>query len=340
MVAFPDTFSTNLARTCRGLIIGQNGVVKRRPFDKFFNVNEKEETQSVILDEKTIDFIAEKVDGSMIAPWLDEFSDLNFDTKKLNMEMREKINRVAPDNIKEFTLGMLKSGQQPIFELYHPDIPETNIVIEYNKPIWRLLAIRDMETGGFMLNIYVDELSKKSNIVRPTRSRELESLKTSEIVEHVKTCTGIEGVVIYYNDGTIAKVKSNWYLERHNILDVFKFPHKMASMVLNEESIDDASAFMTPERLLKYKKFATELHQYMAKIVEQVIKTAESYDTKKEYGLSGKNNEIFSSVVFQLIGSTVDESEVFTMIRKVVLSYTTKTTQFEKLQSSEQWGTL
>ena len=337
MVAFPDTFEHPLARECRGLIMGKSGCVIRRPFDKFFNVNEKEETQESILNGKTIESIYEKVDGSMIAPWIDSRGILNFDTKKLNLEMRTKINELVPNNIYEFSRDELQIGYQPIFELYHPDIPETNIVVEYNKPVWRLLALRNLATGEYANDANLDKIAELHGLERPKRY-EVSNRNTSDVVNWVKSLEELEGVVIRYTDGTRAKCKCQWYLDRHHLLDMFNYEHKMARMVLNEGSIDDVSALLTPARLNKYTKFSEELHRGMRNIKEHVISKAKSFKTKKDYGLSGEQDE-FSNIVFKLIGADIGDSEVFNMVKEhISCNFTKKTVLFAALKETKGWN--
>ena len=54
VVAFEETFQWDdndpvgsaIRRECRGLVFNQDGVIISRPFHKFFNVDEKDETQT------------------------------------------------------------------------------------------------------------------------------------------------------------------------------------------------------------------------------------------------------------------------------------------------------
>src|SRR5574343_2058061 len=58
-----------ILRECRGLIMCKNtGLPLARRFQKFFNVNEKPETQIGAIDWSKPHVILEKLDGSMITP--------------------------------------------------------------------------------------------------------------------------------------------------------------------------------------------------------------------------------------------------------------------------------
>jgi hypothetical protein len=59
-------------RECRGLIIASDGSVLSRRYHKFFNVSEHAETRSQNVAALTEDnhVLLEKLDGSMVAPWI------------------------------------------------------------------------------------------------------------------------------------------------------------------------------------------------------------------------------------------------------------------------------
>jgi RNA ligase len=57
-------------RECRGLIFDDEGRLISRPFHKFFNLGEKEETLPNNVDVTELHHILDKMDGSMIRPLL------------------------------------------------------------------------------------------------------------------------------------------------------------------------------------------------------------------------------------------------------------------------------
>ena len=67
----PNDLTGAIRRECRGLIFDKAGVLISRPFHKFFNVNEREETQMNVIDLGQPHVIMEKMDGSMIRPLID-----------------------------------------------------------------------------------------------------------------------------------------------------------------------------------------------------------------------------------------------------------------------------
>ena len=67
---FPEVTDVNAAirRECRGLVFDKQGYVIARRLHKFFNVNEKDETQLSKIDLDQPHVILEKLDGSMVTP--------------------------------------------------------------------------------------------------------------------------------------------------------------------------------------------------------------------------------------------------------------------------------
>lgn len=69
---FPEveTEEDAILRECRGIIFDKaTGKIIRRPWHKFFNINEKVETRAINLDWSKPYRVFEKLDGSMIAPY-------------------------------------------------------------------------------------------------------------------------------------------------------------------------------------------------------------------------------------------------------------------------------
>ena len=79
MVNMPDTFPpvfvdgvydlhAAIRRECRGMLFYKDGALMARRLHKFFNVNERDETQENQIDWSKPHVILEKLDGSMITP--------------------------------------------------------------------------------------------------------------------------------------------------------------------------------------------------------------------------------------------------------------------------------
>ena len=150
-VMMADTFDCNIRRECRGIIFDTaTGAIIRRPFHKFFNVNEREETQDHAIDLSRPHAILEKLDGSMIAPFIVN-GQMIWGTKMVAQDFHEMIEQFVKSsdiNYEDFCWELINSGHTPIFEWMHP---QKRIVIDYGKePTLILTAIRHMITGQYV----------------------------------------------------------------------------------------------------------------------------------------------------------------------------------------------
>ena len=139
-----------IRRECRGIIFDSNtGDIIRRPFHKFFNVNEREETQDHRLDFSKEHWVDTKLDGSMIAVFLHE-GEIVYGTKMVAPDFHELVKKFVDTSdvdYEGFCRKVIADGYTPIFEFMHP---QKRIVIDYGKePVLTLLAVRHMVTGQF-----------------------------------------------------------------------------------------------------------------------------------------------------------------------------------------------
>lgn len=145
-----EHYYRRVRRECRGIIFdSKTGDIIRRPFHKFFNVNEREETQLHNLDFSKEHWIDTKLDGSMIAVFINE-GEIVYGTKMVAPDFHELVKKFvdASDvDYEGFCRKIIADGYTPIFEFMHP---QKRIVIDYGKePTLILLAARHMLSGKF-----------------------------------------------------------------------------------------------------------------------------------------------------------------------------------------------
>jgi RNA ligase len=147
----PDDLGGAIRRECRGLIFDADGNLMSRPFHKFFNVNEREETQTHEIDMSKPHVIMEKVDGSMIRPILVD-GYIRWASKmgitSVGMQAEEFVAKNT--KYKNFAFWCIKKGLTPIFEWTSPF---NQIVLPYEEENLTLLAVRSNLTGDY-LSIY------------------------------------------------------------------------------------------------------------------------------------------------------------------------------------------
>ncbi len=159
MVSMADTFNMTgpedlggaIRRECRGLIFDLDGKIMSRPFHKFFNIGEREETQPHVLDFSLDHTIFTKLDGSMLRP-IEVNGNIRWGTKmgfSEVAEFAEKFIFTHRPEYNEFASWCMSQGLTPIFEYMGP---YNKVVLDYEEHM-SLLAIRETVSGKY-LNIH------------------------------------------------------------------------------------------------------------------------------------------------------------------------------------------
>ncbi|KAL9650453.1 hypothetical protein ABK040_004677 [Willaertia magna] len=252
---FPSPITTIndlIRRELRGLAFhSTNGKLISRSLHKFFNINEKKETDiETIQNRINFDlkngkkiYLLDKLDGSLVMPLLVEENKkrrLRFRTKqgfghnntcKLVEQLiygLKNINDEIPTldevlleennfkNIILFCVKYIEMGKTPIFEFCSP---EYKIVIIYDEPSLNLIAIRDTLNGDYVKVEEMEEIAKECNIpcVNLTHLNTLngDDFNLEKVIEEIKKKENVEGCVLRLEDGEMFKIKSEWYSTIH-----------------------------------------------------------------------------------------------------------------------------
>lgn len=174
-------------RMCRGLILDGDGNVIARPFDKFFNLEQHKKEEIPNIPFKAYD----KMDGSLgilykcpdgyyaIATRGSFVSEQAIEGTKILQEMLLKGD------------GGFSDGQTYLYEIIYPS---NRVVVDYGeRRELVLLAIRDIESGEVV------------PIGRP-------------ISDYQSPRDNAEGVVLYYDNGFMCKVKYEEYVRLHRLV--------------------------------------------------------------------------------------------------------------------------
>jgi RNA ligase len=144
----PDDLGGAIRRECRGLKFSPDGIIAARPFHKFFNIGEREETQPHLLDFTREHTIMTKLDGSMIHPmkvgnsirWM---SKMGITDVALQTEEFVSLNT----KYQNFAEWCIENTLTPIFEWCSQ---KQKIVIDYPEDSLTLLAVRHNITGEYL----------------------------------------------------------------------------------------------------------------------------------------------------------------------------------------------
>lgn len=143
-----------IRRECRGLIFcKKTGRITRRPLHKFWNINEKDETQIDNLDFSAPHRVYTKLDGSMISPFEVEYGSgvIRWGTKMgagTDVAMAAEVFVAENSKYQKFAEWCISRDITPIFEYTAPG--QYKIVVDYDKPMLTLLAARHMISGKYV----------------------------------------------------------------------------------------------------------------------------------------------------------------------------------------------
>ena len=225
----PDDLGGAIRRECRGLIFNKEGNIMSRPFHKFFNINEREETQSHVVDMSQPHVIMEKMDGSMIRPILvDGYLRLATKMGVTEVAMQAESWLAAQDPaLKEWLRQCVEDSVTPIFEWVSPF---NQIVLAYEEADLVYLGSRNNASGVYFFDEYAP-------FTKVTRYGSVEGNITDYIAQQ-RGAEGREGDIIRFADGHMVKVKNDWYVRIHKTIDRILFDRNIISLILNEE-VDD-----------------------------------------------------------------------------------------------------
>lgn len=252
-----DDDGVYIRRECRGLTFYSDGRIASRKFHKFYNLNEREETQFHAVDLNQPHVILNKMDGYMITPFLkDDNSLIQYHTKmghtEIGKDVRNYVNNLFKKNINifydDFCFDMIKAGVTPIFEWTSQS---NRIVVEYKQSELTLLAIRDNITGTYM--DYKDLIKTAEEYYIPVVQAYPSSLNL-KFVESVRNMNNIEGFVVRFDNGHMIKVKTEEYVKFHKTKESIRLEKNVWSLILDDQ-VDDLKSFLVQEDRERIEKF-------------------------------------------------------------------------------------
>lgn len=242
VVAMADTFDMNgpedlgaaIRRECRGIIFDLDGKIMSRPFHKFFNVNERDETQIRNIDMSSPHVIMEKMDGSMVRPIFDKDGVIRLATKMGITDIAIEAEKLLSESHYEWLEYVMSAGMTPLFEYV---APTNKIVIDYDEAKLVLLALRINITGAY-LPMNIENIPFE--VVRQYGSVDG---SFSEYIERARENVGREGDIIRFDTGHMLKIKNDWYVRIHKTKDMIRYDRNLADIIINEQ-IDDVISLL------------------------------------------------------------------------------------------------
>ena len=259
-VAFEDTFkwdsedphASSIRRECRGLIFDKRGKLISRPYHKFFNVSEKEETQLNKINLYEPHVVLEKLDGSMIRP-IPTADGFRLATKAGITDISEQAEKFISNkpNYSKLIKYCVDKDSTAIFEWCSR---KNRIVIDYPEDQLILTAIRSNRTGFYVpysiLQTLVHDL--KLPLVKAVDGLAVQNINL--FVNQVREWDDGEGVVLRFDNGHMIKVKADDYVLRHKTKDQISLEKNVIATIL-DDSVDDFIPLLTPEDAKRLKEF-------------------------------------------------------------------------------------
>jgi len=270
MVAFEDTFpSVNVAggsskmrfarsfenairRECRGLIFDTaTGQLISRPYHKFFNAGERDETQLDKINLSEPHVVLEKLDGSMIRP-IPTVEGFRLATKAgvTDVAMNAEVFIADKPHYAQFINKCIQKGTTPIFEWCSR---KNRIVIDYPKDSLVLTAMRLVDTGNYVSYKTMKQYAE-AWIIPVVKAIAGDATDITKVVEHIRKWDDGEGVVIRFDDGHMVKIKADDYVLRHKSKDAINQEKNVIETIISD-AVDDLIPLLTPEDANRVRKF-------------------------------------------------------------------------------------
>jgi len=328
-----------MLRECRGLMFDREGKLISRPYAKFFNINEREETQDHRFDLSGDDWIAlEKLDGSFIRPvridglirlctkmGITEQSHQAEDfLEGLEDEQKDNYFKFFESYVDHFT---------PVFEFCSR---KNQVVIDYPEDALVLTAMRHNRTGEYIRYKTLRLIASvfKIPLVEPLGGNEFgPDVTAKSMVDVVRQWLGVEGVVLRFDDGRMVKIKALDYCEKHGAKDALLLEKNLLRFYLAGK-LDDYIPLLDDQ-------FRARVDEYIGAVtngIESTVWQAEStfrgvmncYETRKDRAvyINTKVDPLYRSLIF----SMMDGKDTRKTIISKLLANTGSQTQVDEMR--------
>jgi RNA ligase len=333
MITKADTFMhedpelQKVLRELRGIAFSADGShVISRPYDKFFNIGEKEETLISNLDFTQPHVVLNKLDGSMIRtiPVYDGKSfRLGTRAGLTSVSMQAEKFWVRPENYERY-LNFFKAceeiNQTPIFEYIGPS---NRIVLYYEKEDLILTAMRNKESGEYVPYWSMEGFAYDEKWMIPCVEPLFDS--SENLTDRIAKLQGLEGAVVRFENGLQVKCKADDYVDKHRAVSQLKLEKDVLKLIFTN-ALDDVLPILNEDVrkqvesyrnnvVTKANEFEVRLQEKYANIYGEVVKVASEYshDFRREFAKAVLANERYkrdSKFLFNMLdGKEVDVPE-------------------------------
>jgi len=294
MVAFEETFKFDfddpvgsaIRRECRGITFDKSGKLICRKYHKFFNVNEKEETQLNKINLYEPHVVLEKLDGSLISA-----QSTNDGFVLVTKAGATEISSQAEEFIKNkshyaaFINKCIQKETTPLFEWVSR---KNRIVVDYPEDNLILTGIRYNHTGKYVDYEVMKRYASSWNIPVVQAVNGLAVQDIHLFMKQVREWEDNEGVVLRFDTGHIVKIKSDQYVLRHKTKEQISQEKNVLQVILNDEVDDVVPLLMENDakRLLEFQKaFWLCVEELSMEMAELFVRGNTMYSDQKDFAV-------------------------------------------------------
>lgn len=300
-----------ILRECRGLTFCKHtGRVLNRKFAKFFNVNEKPETQIGEIDWSRPHIVLEKLDGSMITPlYMGDLEDIS--PEKLRWCTKMGITDVAAPveewvaqnpHYANWAAQTIYAGYTPIFEWCSR---KQRIVVDYPEDRLVLTAIRNNATGEYLS--YEKMLAAGRSQIEVVRALPGSIENIEQFMQDVRDMEGAEGYIIRFEDGHMLKVKGMWYVQIHKTKEFLNLEKDVVALIAHDK-LDDVKPFMDANDRERVEAFHAAYEEGVAATAAMLTEEVNAFLAQ-----AGGDKRTFANLVNEKLGKGLKTTLMFSL---------------------------
>lgn len=246
-------------KMCRGLITDLEGNIVARPFPKFFNIGQIDETKIEALLQLGTPKIYDKLDGSLGIQYYDR--DVPFISTRGSFKSDQAQWATGWLRAKNLNRDSFIEGYTYLYEVI---FAANRIVVSYgDRAELVLLAVVNTDTGEEL-----DPIAEAKRIGLSSADRL--AIGFNELLEKAKTLGGNEeGFVLHYSNGLRVKIKGEEYVRLHRLITGFS--NKSIWELLKEGQSFDEFLERVPDEFYQWVKETKEDLERKFKIISEQV---------------------------------------------------------------------
>jgi RNA ligase len=315
-----DPIGSAVRRECRGLIFNKEGKLISRPYSKFFNVGEKEETQLNKINLYEPHIVLFKLDGSMIRP-IPTKEGFRLATKAgvTSVAMNAEVFIADKPHYGTFIRKCIQKGTTPLFEFCSR---KNRIVVDYPEDNLILTGMRYNHTGSYLTYAVMKSYASAWNIPVVKAVDGLAVQNIDLFVKQIREWESEEGVVVRFDNGGMVKIKADDYVLRHKSKDSISQEKNVIDCIL-QDAVDDLVPLLTPEdgeRIQRFQRaFWKGLDEVALEMAELFVEGNKMYPEKKDFAVEfvqKKVEPIYAPIMYAMKGGKGSKEVLIDMIGK------------------------